>query len=601
VEERLAQLESRVATLEGSMRELLERLGSLEAHGPPAAAVPAAAAPEAEPPEAAAAEVVTETAVAETAPADTTTGDTTAGDTAVTDLATILSLIGRTLIGLAGGYLLRMLTSGGQLPEMAGVAAALGYAVLWLVLADRDGARGRRASAAFHGATATLLAIPLIWETTTRFELLPPAAGAAVLAAFTAFGVTVAWRRELRSVAWLVSVGAGFAGLFLGGHTDHPAPFTGFLVALGIATLAASSHRGWGALPWLTAFLADVSVLLLLTFEDPVEEGLATAGAVLLVHLALGALYAGAFAFLAASEGRALPLLAWPQTAAALAVGWAGAVPAARHLPGAVTTLAAAAVVAAGGAYFYGLLKLPRERRRDVLFLTSLLGAPLLLLGSGLLLPRPALFWALLALAGAWLGYRAERLTPSLHGAVYALAAVADSGLLGAATWALGAAADAPWPPLTAGELLALAAIIACLAFPVRADFAFWRRFSALPRLVLLLLAVWGTGGVLVRLAVPLIAGEPGSGADPAIVAAVRTAVLAAAAMLLAWAGRSSRLREASWLVYPVLLLGAVKLLVEDFPAGRASTLFVALALYGTALILAPRLGARRRSVDSGR
>jgi hypothetical protein len=89
------------------------------------------------------------------------------------------------------------------------------------------------------------------------------------------------------------------------------------------------------------------------------------------------------------------------------------------------------------------------------------------------------------------------------------------------------------------------------------------------------------------------VAGRPGAGADPGLLATVRTAVLAAAAVLLGWAGRWDRLREAAWLVYPVLLAAGVKLILEDFPHGRPATLFVALGLCGGALILAPRLARR--------
>ena len=67
-------------------------------------------------------------------------------------------------------------------------------------------------------------------------------------------------------------------------------------------------------------------------------------------------------------------------------------------------------------------------------------------------------------------------------------------------------------------------------------------------------------------------------------------AALAAAALALAWAGRSERFRESAWLVYPVLAAGGLKLLAEDLPRSRPATLFIALALYGGALIIAPRL-----------
>ena len=50
---------------------------------------------------------------------------------------------------------------------------------------------------------------------------------------------------------------------------------------------------------------------------------------------------------------------------------------------------------------------------------------------------------------------------------------------------------------------------------------------------------------------------------------------------------------------HPVLIAGGLKVLAEDLPHSRAATLFIALALYGGALILAPRLaqsGAPRQA-----
>src|SRR5205814_7261924 len=52
---------------------------------------------------------------------------------------------------------------------------------------------------------------------------------------------------------------------------------------------------------------------------------------------------------------------------------------------------------------------------------------------------------------------------------------------------------------------------------------------------------------------------------SPGVAAAIRTSVLAAAAVGLAWTGARTRLSEAAWLVYPMLAAGALKLLVEDF------------------------------------
>jgi hypothetical protein len=66
--------------------------------------------------------------------------------------------------------------------------------------------------------------------------------------------------------------------------------------------------------------------------------------------------------------------------------------------------------------------------------------------------------------------------------------------------------------------------------------------------------------------------------------------VLGGGSLLVAWAGRHDRFRETGWLLYPVLGAAAIKLLVEDVPRSRPSALFIALAVYGLALIAAPRL-----------
>jgi hypothetical protein len=78
-----------------------------------------------------------------------------------------------------------------------------------------------------------------------------------------------------------------------------------------------------------------------------------------------------------------------------------------------------------------------------------------------------------------------------------------------------------------------------------------------------------------------------------AFLAAGRTAVLAALAVALAWAGRRWSLQELTWLVYPVLVGGGLKLLWEDLRYGQPITMFLGLALYGGALIATPRLMRR--------
>jgi hypothetical protein len=99
--------------------------------------------------------------------------------------------------------------------------------------------------------------------------------------------------------------------------------------------------------------------------------------------------------------------------------------------------------------------------------------------------------------------------------------------------------------------------------------------------------------GLAAVLIVPSIRGV----GDAAALAAIRTMVLAMlTTALIALPGGSDRV-ERGWLGYAMLALVAIKLLAEDLPRGRPSTLFVGLAVYGAALVLAPRL-ARRRPVS---
>jgi hypothetical protein len=114
--------------------------------------------------------------------------------------------------------------------------------------------------------------------------------------------------------------------------------------------------------------------------------------------------------------------------------------------------------------------------------------------------------------------------------------------------------------------------------------------YKLLPQAILGALVVWSVAGMaagwLGRSGIA--ASAFGSGA--AFVASSRTGLIALVAVALAWAGRRWSLPELLWLVYPLLIAGGFKLILEDFHLDEPIALFVALAAYGGALILAPRL-----------
>jgi hypothetical protein len=117
-----------------------------------------------------------------------------------------------------------------------------------------------------------------------------------------------------------------------------------------------------------------------------------------------------------------------------------------------------------------------------------------------------------------------------------------------------------------------------------------------MPKLVVAVVLLLGTGALVIAWSAPIVAGGRPPAADAAIVAGLRTLVLAAAALLLAWLGGREILPEGKWLTYVVLVIAGLKLLVNDFVAGRPATLFMSLAVYGAALILAPKWTRRVRA-----
>src|SRR5512138_2054090 len=108
--DRVADLEAKVAELAAGLRAAEERLAVLEHVTPRAAAARRAAA-------AAQAAAVAEGPAA-----------------AVPSAASTLTFVGRTLLVLAGGFILRALTDAGTLPPTIGVALGLAYAGAWVLL-----------------------------------------------------------------------------------------------------------------------------------------------------------------------------------------------------------------------------------------------------------------------------------------------------------------------------------------------------------------------------------------------------------------------------------------------------------------------------------
>jgi len=572
--DRVAGLEAKVEELSRALADVQARLGVLERaprappRRPAAAATAAAAAGAAAP------------------------------GAGVPSAATAVTFVGRTLLVLAGAFVLRALTDSGTLAVPLGVALGLAWAGIWIALADRAGKAGATWSAGFHGAAAAMIGFPLLFEATFRFRLLTPAAAAALLAGLTAVALAVAARRRLEGLAWLVSLaGAATAAAVaiapLGGRATFP---TLYVILLGVATLWLGYVLDWHGLRWPIALVADVLVIVATLRAVAPGEG---AGAAFLVQAALMLLYLGSVAARTLGLGRRVVPFEIVQSAAVLAVGLGGAAYVAARSGGGAGAFGAVSVAAGLAAYGVAFAFVERRQQGSANFSFYTSAAILMMLaGSALVLSGPALplAWAALAVGAAALARRKRRLTLATHGAAYAVASAFAAGLLSHAWEASFASAAEAWEPAGLPALLALAAMVATAWLAAGAT-PRARLPERLPQALLLAALACAAAGVLVGWLVPLLAGVPGAGASPGAVATIRTAVWVAGALVLTGLGRREAWREAGWLVYPALAAIGLKILLEDLPRSRPATLFLAFALYGGALILVSRVRHRPREV----
>ena len=172
-------------------------------------------------------------------------------------------LLGRSILVLAGGFLLRALTEGGTLPHAAGFAAGVVYVLGLAFFIDRAGRRGDQAGASTLGVTAVLVAYPFLGEATARLHLVSPTLGALGWVLVTGAGLAVAAHARLRLVAWAFTLGALGTGVLLFVTVGRPLLFTWLLLGLGAATLMLAYGREWRLKRWLVAAVVDGLILRL--------------------------------------------------------------------------------------------------------------------------------------------------------------------------------------------------------------------------------------------------------------------------------------------------------------------------------------------------
>jgi len=584
VEQRLEDLQARLEELSRELREVHRRLDVLEAREASSSAATRAAAPDGG------------------VGSDSSPAPRPERRAPTAPARTVIALVGRTLVILGGAYLFRALADRELIPPLIGAVAGMAYAMWWLIEIDRTMRRGERLSALFYGLGAVMIAYPLIWETTVRFEILTPSVAAVALILFFALGLAVAWRRALSEVAWSVTLLTAGTAIGLLFATHDFLPLTAALLSMALAVEVLAFRDRWLGLRWPAALGLDLAVVMLASAAvgpEPPRAGFAAAlpAGAISFGLAIPLLYLASIGARTLLHQRLITPFEVFQAAAALLAGLSGAVRVIGFAGSDPTAIGAAIVLLGAVCYAAAFASIDRRSGRGRNFYSYTTFAALLVLaGSYMLLAGSALAltWSTLALVAVGLGGWFNRITLRFHGAVYVVAAAVVAGLVASAFDGLFAAPTNPWRPLTALGICAGLVGAACygilLATPTRAD-APW--FESLPRAIIAALVAWSAAGIAGGLLGGPLAAAFGGTEEVAFLAAGRTAVLAVLAVAFAWAGRRWSLQELTWLVYPILVGGGLKLLWEDLRYGQPITMFLALALYGGALIATPRLMRR--------
>lgn len=531
---------------------------------------------------------------------DRTAPEPSLGDGFVADAS---SHIGRVLLIFGGAYLLRAITDYEFVATGIGILMGASYALLWLFMAYRKGnTEHQRANAAFYGGTSVLLALPLLVEAVSRFSLLSGRQGVIALGVYCALALGVAAKMKLRTLGWLAT-GGGIATAFAVMIVSHSAVASAaFLLLLGLGSLWVVYWRQWMGLQWLGAIGANAGVSALVAFSASanwtIEPGVAAlfGSASLLTYLL-------SFVLRSHGKGKDVGVFEAVQALVASGVAYWSAISAAQAGQLVLLQIGVLGMVLGGSAYLLAFSPVTRSVRGPNFFFYSTLGLLLVLAGSALILPATAtvILWSLMALAMAWFSGRTGWVSLSLQCTVLLLAVGVKSGILATGLVALAGDVSAGWPGLVSWQIAVALTTVVCLFLPVAQHSERWGGLAGLPQLIVLALSVWEVGGLIVVFLAPVLAGAAGAEPNLAILAALRTAVLSASSVTLALSSRFRRWPEARWLVYPVLILVAIKLFVEDFPNGQPASLFVALFFVGGALLLVARLLSRPKTESQGR
>jgi len=502
-----------------------------------------------------------------------------------------MPVIGKVFLGIAGAYLLRALAESGSLPMWAVAGVAMLYAGAWLLAAARTPSLHIFACASY-AATAAVILLPMLWELTLRFKVMPAWAAATALLVLVVLAKALAWKQKLASVVMPPVAFAAVAALGLLMGTHDPFPFATALLLMAVIAEGAAGTDRWLGLRPLVAIPLDLAVLVLILIYtgsngvSPDYKPLAGAR-LLTLFAALPMVYCASILARTIAQRRTIGVFETGQMSVALLLSSVGILRTTHN--SAAIPLGVFCLAAAAGCYWLAYSRFKGVVLKRSFHVFSTWAMALALAGSLLCFPANGnvFFLGAAAIAATLIGARFGRLSLAFHGAAYLAAMALISGSL-----QYGFELSIGESPQAGGWPVWIAFVFMIICYALGWLYVAWRSANTQeqqwPHKVLrLAVAAFATFALLVTVLSAFHIAFPGAGT--ARMAAGRTLVICLLAVLLGWSGSRFRRAELLWLAYAAIVFCTLKLLLEDLQSGSAVAIAFSFFCYGMVWVLVPR------------
>lgn len=507
---------------------------------------------------------------------------------------TIFPVLGRAMLGIAGAYVLRAVTTSGVAPALLVSTIAVAYAFGWLVCALRT---SHALSRYVYAGTSALILAPMLWEVTLHFNVLTPVMAAGVLAGFATLATVLDSRESDGRPAWIVQATAVILAGLLAFATHHILPFL-FAVLIAFFVVEYGRVRTFPEPVWpLMALVADAAIwgsIFIYSGPQSARSDYPSLSAIALITpacllFAINGTTVAVRVFVGESRIGAFETVQLLMSFSLAITGVLFFAPLHGQL-----TVGAVCLVMAAAIYPATFLRLQRLSDPRNFRVFGMLGAALLIAGAIWSLPLDAaaiLLAAVSCITYLLAGRKGSRMF-ELHGAVFLCTSVAISGM---PRYVFGALASSiPGRPALSAVVLSIAAALAFIEDRESRESSTIRKtLQFVPALV----AACGVSALFAHGVLALF--SLASMTEAHHIAFLRTLTVSFISLCFAFVGSRWGLAAMTKLAYVALAFVAAKLFFEDLRHGNMAFIAASIFLFAISLIAVPRLvhwGAKLRA-----